>query len=62
MGGGVVEVDIGMAWQPAVVLGLVGVQVVEDDVEFLIGVFGGRFVHKAQKLASFARRISGITR
>ena len=34
---GVVEVHVGMACKPAVVPGLVGVEVVEDDLEPLAG-------------------------
>jgi len=37
VGGSEVEMDVGMALQPAVVFGFVGVEIVEDDVEGLVG-------------------------
>ena len=54
MGGRVVGMDVWVFRQPAVDLGLVGVQVVQDDVNFLIRVVHYEFVHKAQKLPSSA--------
>ena len=54
MGRGVVEVDVGMAGEPPVDFRLMGIEVVQDDVEFLIGIFGDKSVHEAQELASFA--------
>ena len=54
MGGRVVEMDVWVFRQPAVDLGLVGVQVVQDDVNFLIRVVHYEFVHKPQKLPSSA--------
>ena len=40
VGRGEVEVNILVPRQPAVALGLVGLEVVEDDVDLLIRVFG----------------------
>ena len=55
MGGRVVvDENVWVFRQPAVDLGLVGVQVVQDDVNFLIRVVHYEFVHKAQKLPSSA--------
>ena len=34
-GGRKVQMHVGMAFEPAVVLGLVGIEIVEDDVNFL---------------------------
>ena len=47
-------VDVWVFRQPAVDLGFVGVQVIQDDVNFLIRVVHNEFVHKAQKLPSSA--------
>lgn len=42
------------AGAPSVDFGFVRLGVDQDDVEFLIGVFGDQFEHKAQELPSFA--------
>jgi len=48
--GGEVEVDSGMARQPVVVFGFVGVQVVQNDVYLLIGMEPDNLVHEVQEL------------
>ena len=47
-----VEVDVPMAGQPAIVAGLVGVEVVEDDVDLQVGIGMGRedLVHEVEEL------------
>ena len=47
-----VKLDVLVARQPAIVLGLMGVQVVQDDVNFSAGMFGDDAVHEVQKLDS----------
>ncbi len=44
-----VEVNVRMAFKPAVFLGLVGVEVVEDDMDVAARMRGGDPVHKVQK-------------
>ena len=53
VGRGEVEVDVPMTGQPAVVLGLVGSEVVEHDVDLQIGVrmSGEDVVHEVEELA-----------
>ena len=45
-----VEVDVGMTLEPAVVLWLVGLQIVEDDVDLLAPIVGDDLVHKVEEL------------
>ena len=52
VGRGVVEVDVGMAGQPAVVLGFMDVEVVQNDVELSIGIQGDNAVHEVAEVAS----------
>src|SRR5262245_9740330 len=47
-----VELDIGMALEPAVVLGLMGVEIVEDDVEVLALIGGHEIVHEVEKFGA----------
>src|SRR5450756_1210504 len=59
VGRGEVEVDIPMAGQPAIVAGLVGVEVVEDDVDLQVRIGMGRedLVHEVEELAPPAARV-----
>jgi len=59
VGRGEVEMDVPMADQPAVVLGLVGTEVVEHDVdlELRIGVGREDVVHEVEELAPPAPRV-----
>jgi len=43
-------VDVGVSGQPAIVFGLVGVQVVQDDMSLLAGIGGDGAVHEVQEL------------
>ena len=45
-----VEVNVRMAFEPAVFFGLMGVEVVEDDMDFAARMCGGDPVHEVQKL------------
>ena len=45
------KVDLRMSLQPAISLWLMGVQVVEDDVNLSTAIFGNHFVHEIKKLA-----------
>ena len=47
---GEVKMDILVARQPAIVFGLMGVQVVQDDMHFPAGMLGDDAVHEVQKL------------
>src|SRR5664280_1668568 len=59
VGWGEVEVDVPMAGQPAVVLGLVGTEVVEHDVDLQLRVGMGDedLVHEVEELAPPAPRV-----
>jgi len=46
----VMEVDVGMLDHPAVMLGLVGIKVVQDDMEFPLRIMSNKLIHKVQKL------------
>jgi hypothetical protein len=50
VGGGEMEMDAGVAAEPKVMLGLVSTEVVEDDMDFLVGVSSHDLVHKGQEL------------
>ena len=50
VGRGEVEVDTGMAGQPSIPFGLVGAEIVEDDVDLAIGVIGDHVVHEVEEL------------
>ena len=52
MGGCVVEPDVRVASQPAVVLRFVGIQVVQDDVEFGVRVQRDEAVHEVEELSA----------
>ena len=52
MGRGEVEVDVLVAGPPAIALGLVGPQVVEDDVDLLVGIVGDHLVHEVEELGA----------
>ena len=44
--------NAGMPGQPPVMFGLVSVQVVEDHVDFPLGVVGDHLVHEIEKLST----------
>src|SRR3990172_5380808 len=52
MGGRVVEVDVLVACQPPIVLGLVGVEVVEDHMDLAVAAVGNHLVHELKELAT----------
>jgi hypothetical protein len=43
-----VQIHLGMGFEPAVLFGLVGVEVVQDYVEFFVGIFGNQLIHEIQ--------------
>src|SRR6266498_5386961 len=57
MRGRVMEVDVGMPLQPAVAFGLMGIEVVEDDMDLPVGIGGHDAVHKIEKFHSAAALI-----
>ena len=57
MGRSVMEVDVGMLDQPAVMLGLVGVKVIQDDMEFPLRIMSNKLIHKVQKLPAASVRV-----
>jgi hypothetical protein len=60
VGGGEVEVDVLVAGEPCVPLRLVGVEVVEDDVDGRVGMRGDDIVHEVEELdAPSALLVSG---
>ena len=48
VGGNVVEVDVFVALQPAVVFGFVGIEVVENDMDLLLGIGAADAIHEIQ--------------
>ena len=57
-GGDEVEVHVLVLLEPSVVLGLVGVEVVEDDMDLDVpGVVGHEFVHEGEEVAPLAARM-----
>ena len=52
MGRREVKVDIGVAGEPGIVSGFVGVEVVEDNMEFLVRVSGDDLVHEGEEFFS----------
>ena len=44
VGGNEVKMHIGMGFEPAVLFGLVGVEIVKDHVKFLLGIFGNQLI------------------
>ena len=62
MGWRKMKMDIGMALEPPVVLGLVGIEIVENDMNFFfvaVGVYDA--IHEVQKLpASPAFVLTGL--
>ena len=61
VGGGEVEVDIGVLSQPKVLLGFVGVEVVQDHMDCLASLGLDNFVHEVEELPSAAALIvSGL--
>ncbi len=53
-GGREMEMDVRMTLQPTVILGLVCVEIVEDDMEFAAGVLGDDAVHEIEKFDAAA--------
>jgi len=61
VGGSIVEVDLGMSRKPAIGLGFVGLQVVQDDVHLLVRIGSDDLVHEEQKLPpSATTKMSGL--
>ena len=62
VGGGVVEVHVGMTGPPPVALGLVGVEVVQDHVNGLLRrILADQFVHEVEELSAPAScRVPGL--
>jgi hypothetical protein len=45
-----VEADVRMAFEPAVIFGLMGVKIVENDMDFAAGMCGNDAVHEVEEL------------
>src|SRR5260370_2829377 len=59
--GNKVKMHIGMGFEPAVLLGLVSVEIVQDYVELLAGIVGNQLIHEIQDLTpAAAKRMSGM--
>ena len=52
MGRGEVEVDVLVPDQPPIALGLVGLEIVEHDVDLAVGVVGNHVVHEVEELGA----------
>ena len=50
MGGGVMEMYQGVSGEPTVVLRFMGFKIVQDNVEFPIGITGDNLVHEVEEL------------
>src|SRR5208337_3313085 len=50
VGGSVVEVDVFVALQPAVVFGFVGIEIVKNDMDLLLGIGAAEAIHEIQEL------------
>ncbi len=61
VGGRVVPVHSGVARPPTVALGLVRAEVVQDHMNFPIGVGGDHLIHKVQELPPSAPRVVART-
>ncbi len=61
MGRCVMKMDLGMLSQPAIVLGLMGRQVVKDNMEFSVGILGHDLIHEVQKLPAAATSVVADT-
>ena len=57
MGRRKMEMDILVAGQPAVVFGLVGIEIVQDHMDLPAGMFGNHAVHEIQELDATAALI-----
>ena len=57
VGGNKVKMHLGMSFEPAVLFGLVSVEIVQDDVEFFVGVLGNQVIHEIQELTPTAPAI-----
>src|ERR1700752_3978462 len=52
-----VKMHMGMGFEPAVLFGLVGVEIVQDHVELFAGIFGNQLIHEIQELTPTAATI-----
>ncbi len=50
-----VEADIGVTREPTVIFGLVGVEIVEDDVNIAAAMRGGNPLHEVKAAATLTR-------
>jgi len=55
----VMEVDVGISRKPAIVLGLVGVKVIQDDMEFLLRIMRHNLIPEVEKLPATPARVVG---
>ena len=54
MGRNKLKIHVGMSFEPAVLFGLVSVEIVQDDVEPFAGVCGNQVIHEIQALTPTA--------
>src|SRR5512136_2356632 len=59
MSRGIVDMAIGMSGQPPIMLGFMGVQVIQNDMQVCDGVEGNNVVHEVQELPATATRVMG---
>ena len=57
MSGCEVEVNIGMASKPSVLFGLVGIEIVQNNMNLFLGVVGDNVIHEVEELAAPAPRV-----
>ena len=51
------ELHVRMSCQPAILLGLVGVEVIQNYVDLLIGMLRDHLIHKIEELSPTASRV-----
>lgn len=59
MGRRVMEMDLGMLGRPSVVLGLVGIEIVKNNMEFRVRILGYDLIHKVQEIPAAATSVVG---
>jgi hypothetical protein len=54
------KLDIGMELEPAVVLGLMGAEIVEDDMEVLVRIGGHEVIHEVEEFGAAPAVLMGL--
>ena len=57
MSGCEVEVNVGMPCEPTVLFRLVGIEIIQDDMNFFLGMAGNNVVHEVEELTAPTPRV-----